>query len=648
MAIEKMEMVSIVGEYKFLDDAISACISTGCYQPEPTSDIMSNIKGFTNIVGENPFAKKLKRFTDIFQICNICPVVTKSSDEISDSEINDLLNKIDSDLHEIHERRTELVLQIQENKRLIEQLKHFTDADINLKELFSCEFIKVRFGRLPIDSYSKLNQYTNSKNIFFPCSSNETYLWGMYIVPLEDSKDTDRIFASLFFERLYLPDAVGSPKDAYEAYQSGLENMNIELDKLNERVNKYFENNLNECMQLFTQVKLEYDSFEIRRYAARYNDIFMLIGWIPQSEKLSFNNYFTDLKDVQVEFDKPENIKKFIPPTSMKNKRLVRPFQFFTEIYGVPRYTEVDPTLFIAITYTLLYGVMFADLGHGIVLSLIGYYMFKKMKMPLGNILIPCGISSAIFGIIFGSVFGNENLLNPMFHALGFVEKPIKIMESATSLLAVSVAIGIVLVICAMFINVYSCFKRNEKGEAIFSHNGISGIILYSSFITLALTMVTDTAINTNLLVILGIFLPMLLIFLKEPLGNLIDGHKGHIESIGDYIIESFFELFEVILSYLSNTLSFLRVGAFVLIHAGMMTTFNSLAEITGGGVPAMVILIFGNIFVIVLEGLLVGIQVLRLEYYEMFSRFYNGDGRVFEPIIFKIKCETEKVKKYS
>ena len=159
MAIEKMEMVSIVGEYKQLNNAISACISTGCYQPESTSDIMSNINGFTTIVDENPFADKLKRFTEIFQICDICPKIIESSNELSDSKIDDLLNKIDNDLHEIHEQRTELTEQIQECKRLIDQLEHFVNADINIKELFECKFIKVRFGRLPIESYHKLNQY---------------------------------------------------------------------------------------------------------------------------------------------------------------------------------------------------------------------------------------------------------------------------------------------------------------------------------------------------------------------------------------------------------------------------------------------------------------------------------------------------------
>ena len=115
-------------------------------------------------------------------------------------------------------------------------------------------------------------------------------------------------------------------------------------------------------------------------------------------------------------------------------------------------------------------------------------------------------------------------------------------------------------------------------------------------------------------------------------------GKKALSGSVGDYIIENFFELFEVILSYITNTLSFLRVGAFVLVHAVMMMVFFSLADMTGGGVFYVVIVVFGNAFVTLLEGLLVNIQVLRLEFYEMFSRFYIGEGVPFEPVRIQAK----------
>ncbi len=97
--------------------------------------------------------------------------------------------------------------------------------------------------------------------------------------------------------------------------------------------------------------------------------------------------------------------------------------------------------------------------------------------------------------------------------------------------------------------------------------------------------------------------------------------------------MENFFEVFEFVLSYLTNTISFIRVGAFVLVHAGMMMVVFMLAEMTSGIFYALII-ILGNVFVMALEGLLVSIQALRLEFYEMFSRFFDGDGRPFTPVV--------------
>ncbi|MGX8680503.1 MAG: V-type ATPase 116kDa subunit family protein, partial [bacterium] len=131
---------------------------------------------------------------------------------------------------------------------------------------------------------------------------------------------------------------------------------------------------------------------------------------------------------------------------------------------------------------------------------------------------------------------------------------------------------------------------------------------------------------------ILGlIVLPAFLMFLKEPLSNLLEGNQMFPHGFGGFFAEAFFELFDVVLSFVSNTMSFLRVGGFVLSHAGMMMVVYTLAKMTGEyTLGYYAILVIGNIFVMVLEGLSVGIQVLRLEFYEMFSRYYSGNGRKF------------------
>ena len=125
---------------------------------------------------------------------------------------------------------------------------------------------------------------------------------------------------------------------------------------------------------------------------------------------------------------------------------------------------------------------------------------------------------------------------------------------------------------------------------------------------------------------------PLLLMFFKEPLSAIIEKKAQKMEGgVGMFITQGVFELFEVLLSYFSNTLSFVRVGAFAVSHAAMMQVVLMLAGAEAGD-PNWGIVIGGNLFVCGMEGLIVGIQVLRLEYYELFSRFYRGSGRAFEP----------------
>ena len=273
---------------------------------------------------------------------------------------------------------------------------------------------------------------------------------------------------------------------------------------------------------------------------------------------------------------------------------------------------------------------MFGDLGQGLVLSLVGYLMWKLKKMPLGKILIPCGISSAVFGLIYGSVFGFEELLNPMFHALGFHEKPIEVMKPATTQMIIygAVGAGAVLVLISIIMNIFSCIKQKKAAHSVFSSNGVAGILFYLSVFSLLFLE------NAQTFAIPVIIVTLLLMFFCEPLTRLSEKKKPleKDQSVSDFIMQTFFELFETVLSYVTNTMSFLRVGAFILVHAGMMKVVFTLAEMSSGA-PYVIILIIGNALVLCLEALLVGIQVLRLEFYEMFSRFYTGEGEAYAPV---------------
>lgn len=639
MSVQKMKMVSMIGEYGKLNSTIAACLQSGCFQPEQTSEVMDHVSGFTTINEENPYAALLHRVEELFELSGVVPEVVPMSQTQMDFEaISKQLDELEEKLKTGHERSVELQKKLELARTDITQLAHFDGMDINLRDAFDSEFVRVRFGRIPVEGYEKMSAYKDNPYVlFFPCSNDDSYYWGMYLAPIDETREVDRIFASLFFERLRIPEATGTPHEAIAYLQGKIEEYEQELQALDAQVEDYFVHHREQSMQTYTAVKTEFEAFELRRYACRYKDSFMLVGWIPAKDQAAFQKCVKTVDGIEVEITNPKKSGRFHPPTRLKNLAIFRPFEYYVEMYGTPNYNEMDPTVFVALTYCLIFGIMFADVGQGIVLAIAGFLMYKLKGMAIGKILVPCGISGALGGLVFGSVFGYEHLLDPMYKAIGFAEKPIDVMESSTALLAFSIGLGVALMILAMALNVYSNFKQGRPGEALFGHNGVAGIVFFVSILALVLSIALGIQLPTAPIVVFGCVLPIILIFLKGILSNLLAGKKHFLpESWGDYIIENGFELFEVVLSYITNTLSFLRVGAFVLVHAVMMMVFFSLAEMTGGGVGYVVLVIFGNVFVTVLEALLVSIQVLRLEFYEMFSRCYTGEGRPFEPIAIK------------
>lgn len=363
---------------------------------------------------------------------------------------------------------------------------------------------------------------------------------------------------------------------------------------------------------------------EVKRLAGRTENVFSIAGWVPQSSFDEYFGLFDEEENVTVLVEEAEKVEEIKPPTKLKNNKLFRPFQDFVEMYGLPSYNELDPTMLFAITYTIIFGMMYGDVGHGFVLGLVGVIMAKK-KNFLGPILVRCGISAMFFGVIFSSIFGYEDKL---WHALW---SP---MHLKMPTLIAAVGVGLIVITIVMIMNIANGIKQKNVERVLFDPNGIAGLVFYWGAIIIVLSVLGFLPVKVStVLVVLFIAVPLVLMFLKEPLGKLLEGRKDWMpKEKGGFIMETFFEMFELMLSYVTNTVSFIRIGAFALNHAGMMAVVFTLARLSGGS-DNIIVVILGNILVLGLEGLLVAIQVLRLQFYEMFSRYYEGDGKPFEKI---------------
>ena len=270
----------------------------------------------------------------------------------------------------------------------------------------------------------------------------------------------------------------------------------------------------------------------------------------------------------------------------------------------------------------------------GIYLTLFSLFMWKVKHNALFHLMIPCGIASTCAGFVYGSFFGYENLLDPLYHALGMASKPVAVMDSITGILLFAVYIGVVLVLAAMGMNIYTQWRRGLLGSVLFGTNSITGVLTYLAGVNLVSAFMGAwqfmPVAPSAVILVLG----LLSLLFAEVLAPLVNGEPDWkpADGWGNYMMQNVFELLESVLSYLSNTISFLRVGAFVIVHASMMMVVFTLA-----GEPAnLAVVVIGNLVVIALEALLSAIQGIRLEFYEMFSRFYTGGGRRFEALDLK------------
>jgi len=640
LSVKAVKAISIIGLMPEIEKVIKLCGDSGCFQPDDAMSFYSDTKNFVPLGEKNPYSQTIQ------QLKNSCEAggfpLDYDAENTCKAEISEPMKYVSnfvSETDNILGRKLMLEQEMDDVRRSIEQVEHFTGSNIDFTEINNCKYITPNFGRLPKESYEKLSAYSsNQYAIFFPFSNDETHYWGAYFTIPEQKDEIDRIFSSLFFERLEVPPIAGKPADYLASLQTKLSDLKEQAKQEQEKLSAFWEKEKNECTAVYSKL-MELDAYsEIKRYVYRYHKSFILSGWIPADQEKNFTQKLSNIKSVEFSVTDSKEIKKQKPPVILKNPPFIRLYEFYVKMYGLPCHNEIDPTAFVAFTYTLFFGIMFGDMGQGLVVAIVGALMYKFKKMEIGRILVPCGIMGMIFGFLYGSVFGFEEVLTPVHQAIfGTEGKLIEVMkaESINLIIYGSVAIGVVTIALSMIVNIASSLRRRDFESAFFGPNGISGFVLYVSLVVgLVCQFLLGLSIMNAAYVICLVIVPLILMFLREPLGRLCEGKKNwQPHSWGEYSVQSFFELFEMCLSYVTNTMSFLRVGAYILVHAGMMLVVFTLADMVGGAVGYTLVVIIGNGIVMALEALLVAIQVLRLDYYEIFSRFYIGEGRPFTPI---------------
>ena len=628
MSVRKVNLLRVTGSLDLLDEAASILLGSGCFSPEGrrAPDGSNRAVDDRYSTAENGL---LSLLPESFSV--------PEGDRLPEGEEGEAVAIAETycrRLRAIRDRAETIGEQIADLKRREETLSRFSDADLDVARLSKMEFTSFLTGVMPKNLYESIPTLRESEKIrTVICSSDGRSVWIAAFCRKGKEEEAARFLSGLGFVGIDLPADTSSVRLALDAVRARIAMLDETL-RDNEKAKNTVLSSEKERMEMTLRTLADARLLgEISGHAVVDGDDFVLTGWIPEKEGTALKKAL-ESAGVEAALSVPDPSASDVP-VILKNPRVFRPFEFFVTMFGTPSYGEIDPTPFVAITYILLFGIMFGDLGQGLLVSVIGYLMWRIKKMQLGRILIRCGVSSAFFGLVYGSVFGFEHVLDPLYKVLfGFEEKPIEVMAPATAgtIIYAAVGIGVALVVIAMLLNCYVSARRRDWGSLLFGPNGLPGLVFYGAVVygLVSSVMLGFSPFSVPYIVFL-IVLPLILIYLREPLTALVTRSGEKIEW-GGYLAQSFFELFESVLSYVTNTMSFLRVGAFVLVHAGMMTVVFTLAGMTSG-VAWWLIVVIGNIVVCAIEGLLVGIQVLRLEFYEMFSRFYEGGGREFRPV---------------
>lgn len=373
----------------------------------------------------------------------------------------------------------------------------------------------------------------------------------------------------------------------------------------------------------------------------------VLSGWVPSRLadevtrtvlEATSNRAIIELHSASELLAKGEDV-----PVLLQNPAWLKPFESLVKAYGFPSYTEIEPTLFAAVSFLVMFGLMFGDLGHGLMLLAVGVVMWRTAKEEgarnFGYIVGAAGLSAALFGLFFqGSAFGLS--LAEAGWPLTLDMEPLGRGGANVMLyLALTVGLGIVIITVGLLLNIWNRLRSKDYEHGIMDRFGLAGFIFYWGALGLGMKWtVLGTHHYDAVLIVLLIVLPLVMICFREPVFGLINRrHKVWEEGVGMGLVTGFLEVYETVSAYLANTMSFARVGAFALSHAGLCFTiyeFERMARgVPGGPVWAILVLILGHLFVVALEGFVVFIQILRLEYYEFFGKFFRAEGHAYSPL---------------
>jgi V/A-type H+/Na+-transporting ATPase subunit I len=465
------------------------------------------------------------------------------------------------------------------------------------------------------------------------------------LVALTLKRDTaalDRALQEASFEKVIPPSELSELSgDAQRTLAQKTDALRRELSTMDEEIaaaRRRYRQPLQEMSERINCTKL---LARARGYFRKTGSACLISGWVPEKDIPELSRALDTVTSghCYLETRKPDEISavrggRVKVPVLLKNPLFIRPFELLTSAYGIPAYHATDPTIFVAITFLIMFGVMFGDIGDGLVLALLGAFLagrrYKEQVRGIGALVLSCGLSSMVCGFLYGSFFGVERWFPPLW---------MRPMNNILFFIKTAIYFGVAVVSLGVLINIVDALRSRDWIKGIFDKAGMLAGVIYWGGVGLVINLlVLGGAGLSRSLVMLLVGVPVLLLFMKAPVQRLLgESAKLFPEGVMTYFMETIIEVVEIFLSFLANTLSFIRVAAFALAHAMLFMAVFTLADavrnIPGGTLVSLLLIVVGNFLIILLEGIIVTIQAIRLEYYEFFGKFFSEEGTRYEPV---------------
>jgi V/A-type H+-transporting ATPase subunit I len=513
-------------------------------------------------------------------------------------------------LHRIEEEFRDL-------HQLEKSLEDYADLDIDLSRLQGQHrHLDMRIGTVPSANLERLREILALSSHMIVNVAGEGDTRRILIAGRRDDAEVlDGVLHAAAFQPLSIPESFDDNPDALRVeLAERRRELEDNCEQLQGRLSNWRNSNRHQLLRARQMLEAAEPYVAMRAAARTRGPLGALQGWIPVNRLDELDRRLGESLSLPYMLHSrvPRQDERHLVPVPVRERGPLRPFAALVRQYGVPRFGEFDPTILFAVTFAGMFGMMFGDIGHGAVILLIGLILRRRLR-SFTWLFTVAGASAMLFGWLYGSIFGVEHWIEPLWIAP---------MSDPIYMLTVALGWGVAFLTLGSAIAISNRLQSGDQGGALFGPGGLFSLILYLALLGGMVNLAQGGGFP-----LVATF--MILVTLALLVGYQWQSSKA---PYGERIFTTIIETFEIVNSYIASSLSFLRVAAFSLNHVALSLAVFTLAN-SMGTIGHWVTLILGNVFVIVLEGVIVAIQTLRLEYYEGFSRYFYGDGTPFRPL---------------